>query len=297
MGAEGGRVQSVALVFQPMLAKARQLAAQCGKIVEAEGYQPRLLSAWELGSSASTSGLHLAMTFGGDGTIIRSARWLAGTNVPILGVAMGRLGFLTELPPENACEKLPSVLAGSYWRDERLMLSARVHARPETGDGEGDALSGRGDVAVSEELLALNEVVVARGASPRVLHIEVAVNGVHLARYVADGLIVSTPTGSTAYALSAGGPVIAPEVDAILVVPVAAHLTALRSLVVPASAQIEVRASSEQPSLLVLDGQMQVPLRNHQPVTVQVARERTVFARMGSRSRFFESLVASLTKG
>ncbi len=279
---EGG--QAVALVFQPMSVEARRLADQCRKMVETLGYTPRMLSAWELGPSVTSEGVRLAVTFGGDGTIIRAARWLAGSGVPILGIAMGKLGFLTELQPEVVCERLPAVLAGDYWIDERGMLAARVEAGQQP------------DGAAASPLIALNDVVIARGASPRVAQIDVAVDGVPLTRYVADGLVMATPTGSTAYALSAGGPVLAPGVQGMVIVPVAAHLAVLRSLVVPVSARIEVRASADQPTLLVLDGQVQIPLKNDQPVTVEMARERTLFARTGTPSRFYESLVESLKK-
>lgn len=281
---EQAGAESVALIFQPMLPEARRLAEQCGRVVEAAGLLPRLISAWELGPSIGSDGVRLAVTFGGDGTIIRAARWLAGSGVPILGIAMGKLGFLTEMQPEVACEQLPAVLQGEYWVDERMMLSAKVEA------GQ------RPDGMAGSALIALNDVVVARGASPRVAQIDVSVNGVHLVHYVADGLVVATPTGSTGYALSAGGPVVAPGVEGMLMVPVAAHLAVLRSLVVPRSARIEVRASADQPTLLVLDGQVQIPLRNRQPVVVEVARERTLFARMGSSDRYYETLVGGLKK-
>jgi len=276
--------QTVALIFQPMLPEARRLAEQCRKTVESAGYVPRLLSAWELGPSVDSGGMRLAVTFGGDGTIIRAARWLAGSGVPILGVAMGKLGFLTELQPEVLCENLPSVLAGNYWLDERMMLAARVEAGQQP------------DGAAASPLIALNDVVIARGASPRVVQIDVSVDGVQLVRYVADGLVVASPTGSTAYALSAGGPVVAPGVQGMVMVPVAAHLAVLRSLVVPVSARIEVRASAEQPALLVLDGQVQIPLKNNQPVAVEMAKERTYFARTGTPSRFYETLVEGLKR-
>ncbi len=280
--AEGA--ESVALVFQPMLAEARRLADQCRRTVEAAGYSARLLSAWELGPSIASDSVRMAITFGGDGTIIRASRWLAGSGVPILGIAMGKLGFLTELQPEEACDRLPSILAGDYWLDERQMLAARVEAGQQP------------DGAAALPLIGLNDVVIARGASPRVAQIDVAVDGVHLVRYVADGLVVATPTGSTAYALSAGGPVVAPGVEGMVVVPVAAHLAVLRSLVVPVSARIEVRASADQPALLVLDGQVQIPLKNNQPVTVETARERTFFARTGTPHRYYETLVEGLKK-
>ncbi|HEX2986789.1 MAG TPA: NAD kinase, partial [Chloroflexota bacterium] len=121
-------------------------------------------------------------------------------------------------------------------------------------------------------------------------------DGVPVAHYVADGLIVSSATGSTAYALSAGGPVMAPDIDAMVVVPIAPHLAVLRSLVVPGSSRVEIRASADQPTLLVLDGQVQIPLKNNQLVSVGVAPERTVFARTGARSRFYETLLEGFKK-
>jgi NAD+ kinase len=288
-------VQSVALVFQPMLPDAKRLAEQCCKVVERAGLQPRPVSAWELSPGVGIADLRLAVTFGGDGTIIRVARWLAGSGVPIAGVAMGKLGFLTEFPPDAACDKLADLLAGNYWIDERLMLSATVNPSGKRGSGvETDP--GAGDSGSSSALIALNDVVIARGASPRVLQIDVAVDGAPLVSYVADGLILATPTGSTAYALAAGGPVLAPGVQGVLMVPVAAHLSVLKSLVVPVTSKLEIRASADQPALLVLDGQQQIPLRNGQPVIVEVAGERTVFARTGSPSRFYETLMQSLKK-
>ncbi len=287
---------TVALVFQPMSAEAKQLAERCAKAVGALGYDTRLVSAWELLASSNNVGVRMAVTFGGDGTIIRAARWLAGTGTPILGVAMGKLGFLTELPPDSACEKLPDILAGNYWLDERLMVGARVHPVQEAAELKGAV--GEADISSADmaPLLALNDVVIGRGASPKVVDIDVMVDGVHLVHYVADGLILATPTGSTAYSLSAGGPVLAPGVQGLLLVPLAAHLAVLKSLVVPLSARIDVRATSEQPPLMVLDGQEQIPLRNSQLVTVKIAKERTLFARTGSRSSFYETLVQSYNK-
>jgi NAD+ kinase len=236
----------------------------------------------------------MAITFGGDGTIIRAARWLAGTGTPILGVAMGKLGFLTELSPDRACDQVPDILAGNYWLDERLMVGARVHPVQDVPAGRG--MADDADLADIAPLLALNEVVIGRGVSPKVVDIDVMVDGVHLVHYTADALILSTPTGSTAYALSAGGPVLAPGVEGLLLVPLAPHLAVLKSLVVPLSARIDVRAVSDQPLLMVLDGQEQIPLRSGQWVTVEIARERTLFARIGSRSSFYETLVQSYNK-
>lgn len=286
----------VALIFQPMSSEARRLAELCGRSLAEMGYQARLLSAWELARSMENSGVRMAVTFGGDGTIIRASRWLAGTGTPILGVAMGKLGFLTELATDSACERLPGILEGAYWVDERLMVAARVHPVQEQAEQRKPAREGELPVADVAPMLALNEVVIGRGVSPKVVDIDVMVDGVHLVHYVADGLILSTPTGSTAYSLSAGGPVLAPGVQGLLLVPLAPHLAVLKSLVVPLSARIDIRASSEQPPLMVLDGQEQIPLRNDQLVSVEIAEERTLFARTGNRSSFYETLVQSYNK-
>jgi NAD+ kinase len=294
--AQGATAPRVALIFQPMSADARLLAEKCGRSLSALGYDVRQLSAWELSPAMDNKGVRMAITFGGDGTIIRAARWLAGNGTPILGVAMGKLGFLTELAPESACDRLPHILAGDYWVDERLMVGARVHPVKEAAESRGPVTAGESPVVDVAPMLALNEVVIGRGVSPKVVDIDVMVDGVHLVHYVADALILATPTGSTAYALSAGGPVLAPGVQGLLLVPLAAHLAVLKSLVVPLSARIDVRAASDQPLLMVLDGQEQIPLRSHQLVTVEIARERALFARTGSRSSFYETLVQSYNK-
>jgi NAD+ kinase len=288
-------VQSVALVYQPALAEARRLAERCASVVEAKGLNPVFVSAWDLTPAVECSGVRLAVTYGGDGTIIRAARWLAGSGVPILGVAMGKLGFMTELRPEVACEGLEAVLDGGFWIDERLMLLARIDetVAAETGsDLRGDAERPYD----ADPLIALNEVVVTRGDSVRVLQVDVVVDDAPLAQYVADGVIVATPTGSTAYSLAAGGPILAPGVAGLLITPVAAHLAALRSIVVPATSRIELQAHSDQPAVLALDGQRQITLRAEQLVRVEVAPERTLFARTGRPSRFYETLVPSLKK-
>lgn len=291
---ETGTRDSLALLFQPKSDEARRVAEVCRDNLASLGHSVTLLSAWDVAPGAASKGVKMAVTFGGDGTIIRAARWLAGTGTPILGVAMGRLGFLTELSPERACERLPQIVEGDYWIDERLMIGARVHPAQHTIDPSAPVdTATQPDVA---PLLALNEVVIGRGASPKVVDIDVFVDGVHLVHYLADSLILATPTGSTAYALSAGGPVLAPGVQGVELVPLAPHLAVLRSLVVPLSARIDVRASADQPPLMVLDGQEQIPLRNNQQVTVQLAPERTLFARTGSRASFYETLVQSYNK-
>jgi NAD+ kinase len=288
-------VQSVALVFQPAVEAARRLAERCASVVEAKGLSPIFVSAWDLTPSVDRSGVRLAVTYGGDGTIIRAARWLAGTGIPILGVAMGKLGFMTELRPDAACEGLEAVLDGGFWIDERLMLRARIDETAAAG-ASAENPAGQARPAETDPLLALNEIVVTRGDSVRVLQVDVAIDDIPLVQYVADGVIVATPTGSTAYSLAAGGPIVAPGIEGLLITPVAAHLAVLRSIVVPASSRIELRAHSDQPAVLALDGQRQIVLRGDQRVWVEVAPERTLFARTGRSSRFYETLVPSLKK-
>src|SRR5262249_35033898 len=160
------------------------------------------------------------VTFGGDGTALRAAAWLAGTGVPVVPVRMGTLSFLGELEPAQIAPALEPLLAGRYRRDERRMLAVRHAGR---------------------EVRALNEGVVGRGAASRAVRLDVYVDEQPLGRYPADGMVVATPTGSTAYALAAGGPILAPSLPALIVVPIAPHLTLLRALVLPDDVTIRLR--------------------------------------------------------
>lgn len=174
----------------------------------------------ELGGS-----IDLLVAIGGDGNLLRATRCVAGHSVPLIGINRGRLGFLTDVKPDQMLAALDAVLDGDYLAEERLMLSARI----------------RGKDSDSGSLNALNDVVLQKSASGRILDFVTTVDGHYVNTHGGDGLIVATPTGSTAYALSCGGPIIRPDVAALVMVPICPHTLSDRPLVIQSSSKIVVQ--------------------------------------------------------
>jgi len=220
----------------------------------------------------------LAIVLGGDGSMLRAARMAAGQDVYILGVNMGRLGFLTEVNPANWQVHLPQVLAGDYWVEQRMMLEAEAW--------RGDTLLGR--------YLALNEVVISRGTLARVVELRTEIDGDSLTTYVADGLIVSTPTGSTAYALAVGGPILPPDLRNILVIPIAPHLTLDRAIVLSEGSTVCVRVGTDHEAILTVDGQFAFELKDDDRVDVHTSKSVSRFIRLGKRTYFYHLLLERL---
>jgi NAD+ kinase len=264
----------VALIHQPYRPETGEVAYHVQKLLERREARGTLLSAFEL-DPATAREFTLAMTFGGDGTTLRTARWAADAQVPIVPVGMGTLSFLAELQPDELAGDLDPYLAGQFWRDERAML------RVDVGD---------------KSALALNDVVVARGAQLRVITVDLAVHDREVTRFTADAVVVATATGSTAYALAAGGPVLAPDLNNIVVVPVAGHLSALRSLVLPETAELTLTVVRSQPAVASVDGQVDFELPVGQAVEIRLAAERTIFARRGDPRDFYAHLTARLRR-
>ena len=188
----------------------------------------------------------LAIVVGGDGTLLTASRSLAGADVPILGVNLGRLGFLADVSPDEMCERLNEILAGEYEEEHRSLLHASVL---------------RGDKIVSESD-ALNDVVVHKWDIARMIEVDTLIDDRFLNTVRADGLIVSTPTGSTAYALSGGGPILDPGLDALVLVPICPHTLSNRPIVVSDQVQIDIRLHGENDSKaqITCDGQVNFAL-------------------------------------
>jgi NAD+ kinase len=199
----------------------------------------------QLGCSAEelAATIDLAVTLGGDGTILRAVSLVSRAGVPLLGVNLGRLGYLADLEPEGLTDALERVLSGQYAIEERMMLSVVVHRAGEPPDLP----------ILGGDLWALNEAVIERPAAGHTVHVAVQVEGRFWTTYAADGLIVATPTGSTAYAFSAGGPIVSPNVRALLMTPVSAHMPFDRSLVVDAGDAVRIEVT-DRPATLVIDG-------------------------------------------
>ncbi|MEO7823111.1 MAG: NAD(+)/NADH kinase [Gemmatimonadaceae bacterium] len=182
------------------------------------------------------------ITLGGDGTLLRGARWLDGKDKPILGVNLGRLGFLTSCQAEDLEAALKHLAGGEYVAQPRMALSARAI------DASGET---------RKQWRALNDFVLHKGGFARVVRLNISVDGESIGTYAADGIVISTPTGSTAYSLSAGGPVVVPTVESIIITPVSPHTLAIRSLVIPADGEVTVEANESPTELLVtVDGQV-----------------------------------------
>ncbi len=215
------------------------------------------------------------LTLGGDGTLLRAARLLEDHPVPILGVNLGRLGFLTCCPVDALEDALGRLASGAYSVELRMTLDARVQ---------------EADDSVKASWRALNDVVLHKGGFARVVTMWVQANGETVAHYSADGIVIATPTGSTAYNLSAGGPVVFPTLETILVTPVSAHTLALRPLVLPPDTEVTVRVEDGPDELLVtVDGQVGatfargetlVVRRSAHPVPIVRFPEASFFATM-----------------
>ena len=222
------------------------------------------------------------ITLGGDGTLLRGARLVDGSAVPILGVNLGRLGFLTTCGTHDIDEALRSLATKNYIAEARMALQATAL------DGDG---------ANRMEWRALNDFVVHKGGFARVVRVGISVNDESIGTYAADGVIVSTPTGSTAYSLSAGGPVVVPTVESILLTPISAHALGVRPLVVPPDAKVVIDTTMSSETLMVtVDGQVGTELVPGEKLVVMRAECPVHIIRLPGNS-FFERMRAKLGWG
>ncbi len=278
---EHAPIRTVGVIYREHTQDAAALAQALVARLRASGREvwtlPASREAEALGSLSATD---LLIVLGGDGSIISTARLCAPAKTPILGVNFGRVGFLTELEPNEVDEKLPLYLEGDYWTDERSMLRAACVSV--TGER-------------IPERLALNDVVLARGAEPRLVRIHVWVDGHRYNTTIADGIIVSTATGSTAYNLAAGGPILHPQVRSNVLTPIAPHLVADRSLILEPNAVItlELDASGDN-AILSADGQLNDTLTPGSRVTISTSPYLARFLRRRSPTSFYRILNAKL---
>lgn len=218
-------------------------------------------------------GLDLTVTLGGDGTVLRAVNLVSRAGVPLLGVNLGRLGYLADVEPEGLTDALARVLSGDCSIEDRMMLSVVVQRA-----GEPALLTPH----PGSDMWALNEAVVERPAPGHTVRVAVEVDGRFWTTYSADGLIVATPTGSTAYAFSAGGPIVSPTVRALLMTPVSAHITFHRSLIVDAADAVRIEVT-DRPATLVLDGRGVTLLERGDAILCTEAPGSARFIAFGSR--------------
>jgi NAD+ kinase len=222
------------------------------------------------------------LTLGGDGTLLRGARLLRGRPVPILGINLGRLGFLTSCGRDETELALRRLAAGDYLAERRMQLEARALDR--SGNSR-------------KRWFALNDVVLHKGGFARVLHLSVSANGDPVGSYAADGIVFSTPTGSTAYSLSAGGPVVVPTLESIVVTPISPHTLGIRPLVLAADAELSVHTDDGPDELLVtVDGQVGTTFSVGETLIVRRADRHALIVRFPG-STFFSVLTRKLGWG
>src|SRR5262245_666066 len=219
----------------------------------------------------------LLLVFGGDGTMLRVARELRAVGTPILGIKVGGLGFLTAAPSRRLAEALAQIWTEQYSIEPRTLIEADCPVRGKTATFH-----------------ALNDFVLSRGATSRLIQLEVRVDGEKLTRYRCDGLIVSSPTGSTAYSLAAGGAVVSPTAEVFTLTPVCPHTLSNRSVIVRLDSKVEVKVLSQKvETILAADGQVQTPLTAGDTVTIRRSRASIRLVRLAGSS-FFETLRAKL---
>ena len=272
-------MKRVGIIYHPVKEAAYTLAEKLAEFLGTEGLSVWLCSAWEGETAkAQVDGTDLILSIGGDGTILRAAQAVLPGLTPIVGVNLGKLGFMTELSVDEATAKLPALLAGEGWIDERSLLEAELSP---TDEGHEPP----------RMFYALNDVVVARGAVARVIHVEASIDGEPLTTYKADGVIVATATGSTGYSLAAGGPILHPQAKESLLLPISPHLSAAYVLVLPSTATVKLCLSTTaHPATLSIDGHINFSLSSGATITVKHSSNTVRFLRIHPETSFYSSL-------
>jgi len=271
-------VNRVGILYHPMIEAAHSLAEKLEKFLDSNGVSVWLCSAWEgERAKAQVAGTDLILSIGGDGTILRAAQAVVPGLTPVTGINLGRLGFMTELSTDEAETKLLALLAGEGWIDERAMLEAELLPAGQEDD-------------TAQLFYALNDVVVARGAISRIVHVEASIDGELLTSYRADGVIAATATGSTGYSLAAGGPILHPQAEEFLLLPLLPHLGSAYTLVLPSTATVKLRISTVHQATLSIDGHINLPLSSGAVVVVRHSSNKARFLRIHSDTSFYGSL-------
>ncbi len=270
---------SVAVVFHPAVRGAEAVAESLRRQAADRGLRTHVDVLPEQGDElpATFAGTDLVVSVGGDGTVLHASSFAARANIPVFGVRMGRLGFLTESIEERATEDFARVLDGEGRLERRALVQARV-----LGADGGDALH------------AVNDVVIGRATLGRTVSVVAQIDGVTLAEYRSDALVISTATGSTGYSLSVGGPILHPESEDLILVPVAPHLTRANALVLPSSTTLRLTVQRSFEAVLSVDGVHQRMLESGAVVEITRSPRTVSFVRLGGEHDFYDSLASRL---
>lgn len=272
----------IAVVPHPHIPEAVEETQHVVAFLKSHGFEVTTGMLYEdsLRQQVKSGQFDLLIALGGDGTMLRAGQICGPHGVPILGINMGRFGFLMEIRQNQWQEALSHLIEGDYWLEKRMMLRAhRIH----TGK-----ILGEWDV--------VNEVVVSRGSFVRPVHLETSVDGRYLTTYVADGLIASTPTGSTAYALAAGGPILPPELRTILLVPIAPHLSIDRAIVLAEGSSVSITVHTSHQAVLSIDGQAPVELADGDCVNIAAGEHSLLFVRFQDPGYFYRNLTPHMSQ-
>ena len=272
--------QRLLILHHPKVPAAHGLAQELAAHLAAIGAGAEIASIDDPAFKQRLPEVEMVIALGGDGTMLRAGTMCAPFNVPVLGVNLGRLGFLAEVQPAEWKGVLARVMVGDYWLENRMLL--RVDHRR-----AGEMLGA---------WWVLNECVVSRGAMARPVRLITEIDGGRLTTYVADGLIVATPTGSTAYALAAGGPILPPELRNILLLAVAPHLSLERAIVLAEGATVGITIKTDHQAIMSTDGQVQIDLADGDRVEVRASEFTAQFVRLQEPSYFYRTLMARMAE-
>jgi NAD+ kinase len=273
-------MKNIGILYHPKKEAAGILAERLKQSIEARGINVWKSSAWEFEEARKqVNGSELLLTIGGDGTILRAVQTIVPESIPITGINLGNLGFMTELSVDEVEEQLDDLIDGKGWIDERALLEAEIASN---------------DEQKSRKFYALNDVVLARGSVARVIHIEARINDELLTTYKADGVIVATATGSTGYSLAAQGPILYPQSGELLLVPIAPHLSSSYSMVLPDSAVIKLTLMTYHSATISIDGHINSNLSSNAEITIQHSLNTVRFLRIHPQNKFYSSLERKL---
>ncbi|MFA5308830.1 MAG: NAD(+)/NADH kinase [Dehalococcoidales bacterium] len=268
-------INKVGILYHPKVEITRAKARELEAFLKTQGVAVWQCSAWETEEACDLlNGTELVLTVGGDGTILRAAQVVLASRTPITGINQGKLGFMTELDAGEALQKLPEILRGGGWLDERAMLQAEVKSAGQ-------------DAVVFH---ALNDVVVGRGEIARLIRVDITIDGQAMPTYKTDAVIAATATGSTGYALAAGGPILYPASLDFLLLPVAPHLSPAYPLVLSGEAEVVLRLNTYHNATLSVDGHINMTLANGDTVVIRRSRHFTRFRRLRPEASFYGSL-------
>lgn len=285
----------ICLVYAPQVPEARPMALALDGLLKQES-PVWMCAAEEIEEHASeVKRSRIVITIGGDGTILRATRVAAQHGIPLLGINMGRVGFMTELSPKEALSRINEYLNGKVRVEKRTMLQAQVISEAAKTTSSGvRATDGQGAGPIFH---GLNDAVVGRGSVSRIALLDVRVDGSLVGAYAADAIIVATATGSTGYSLAAGGPIMHAEAEALLLKPVAPHLGLGSGILLAPDSTVDLTVRSRESALLSVDGFPDVTLEEGDTVQVKRSPYMAQFLRKGTDSKFYETLHERLWTG